>query len=163
MSEPILIRRVQPGDLNALISLVSDHVSFEKARLDREMLSDRLPTFIFGDAPRAIVFVALCGDAIVGYLSASAEFSTWNACEYLHMDCLYLTAACRGRGTGRLLMAAAAQYANANKLGWMEWQTPDWNNDAIRFYERQGALGKSKVRFSIRTEQLSTGLPEPVG
>ena len=60
-----------------------------------------------------------------------------------------------------LLMKAAARYAADHDLGWMEWQTPDWNTGAIRFYERLGAVAKSKFRFSVAVKDLSTGEPEP--
>lgn len=162
MASDIVIRPVRPGDFDALIDLINDHAAFERAAVDRNHLRETLPRHIFGKVPCAIVLVAVCGRDIVGYLSASTEFSTWNAAEYLHMDCLYLTPDCRGKGVGRMLMQAAAHYADECGLGWMEWQTPDWNEDAIRFYERCGAAAKSKFRFSLAVEGSSGRVPEPV-
>ncbi|UUC47359.1 GNAT family N-acetyltransferase [Flavobacterium cerinum] len=31
----------------------------------------------------------------------------------------------------------------------MQWQTPDFNENAIRFYKRIGGIGKNKVRFTL--------------
>ena len=161
MGGDIVIRSVRADDLDALIDLVADHAAFERAEVDRIHLWGALPQHIFGEAPRAIILIAVLGRDIVGYLSASTEFSTWKAAEYLHMDCLYLTPECRGKGAGRMLMDAATQYAHERGLGWMEWQTPDWNTDAIGFYARLGAVAKSKVRFSLAVDGTSGAVPEP--
>lgn len=160
MSGDIVIRPVRRSDLDALIDLIADHAAFERAEVDRNHLRGALPHHIFGEEVRAIILVAVEGRDIVGYLSASTEFSTWKAAEYLHMDCLYLTPDCRGKGAGRMLMDAAARFAHERGLGWMEWQTPDWNADAIRFYARLGAVAKSKVRFSLAVEGTSGAVPE---
>lgn len=162
MGGNIVIRPVRPSDLDVLIDLIADHAAFERATVDRIYLCEALPQHVFGEAPRAVIWVAVSGRDIVGYLSASIEFSTWKAAEYLHMDCLYLTPECRGKGAGRMLIDAAVLYAHARGLGWMEWQTPDWNTDAIWFYARSGAVAKSKVRFSLAVEGLSGAVPEPV-
>lgn len=161
MGGDIVIRSVRADDLDALIDIIADHAAFERAAVDRNHLRGALPQHIFGKVPRAIILIAVLGRDIVGYLSASIEFSTWKAAEYLHMDCLYLTPECRGKGAGRMLMDAAVRYARERGLGWLEWQTPDWNADAIRFYERSGAVAKSKVRFSLAVENSSGAVPEP--
>lgn len=161
MGGDIVIRPVRRSDLDVLIDLITDHAAFERAEVDRNHLRGALPQHIFGEAPRAVIWGAVSGCDLVGYLSASTEFSTWKAAEYLHMDCLYLTPECRGKGAGRMLMDTAARYADERGLGWMEWQTPDWNTDAIRFYARSGAVVKSKVRFSLAVESSSGAVPEP--
>ncbi|MFV1853231.1 MAG: N-acetyltransferase family protein [Thalassospira sp.] len=157
----VVVRPVRPRDLDALIDLIADHAAFERSEVDRNHLRGALPQNIFGEVPRAVILVADLDHDIVGYLAASIEFSTWQAAEYLHMDCLYLTPECRGQGAGRMLMDAAVLYADERGLGWMEWQTPDWNAYAIGFYERLGAVAKSKVRFSLAVEGTSGAVPEP--
>ncbi|KXJ55016.1 MAG: GCN5 family acetyltransferase [Thalassospira sp. Nap_22] len=161
MPHDTVIRPVQPGDLDALINLIADHAAYERATVDRENLRSALPKHIFGDAAWTLILVADRAGDLIGYLSAAREFSTWNAADYLYMDCLYLAPTCRGDGIGGMLMKAAARYAADHDLGWMEWQTPDWNTGAIRFYERLGAVAKSKFRFSVAVKDLSAGEPEP--
>ncbi|MFK0215391.1 MULTISPECIES: hypothetical protein [unclassified Streptomyces] len=34
-------------------------------------------------------------------------------------------------------------------LGQVQWQTPPWTTDAIRFYDRLGAQAKEKRRYSL--------------
>ena len=40
-------------------------------------------------------------------------------------------------------------FATAQGLAQVQWQTPAWNRDAVRFYERLGAVGTDKMRFSL--------------
>ncbi|MCY0934063.1 GNAT family N-acetyltransferase [Streptomyces sp. H34-S4] len=65
------------------------------------------------------------------------------------MDCLYLTEEARGHGLGAALMDEVAALARGLGLGHVEWQTPDWNEGAIRFYDRLRATGKPKLRYAL--------------
>lgn len=77
------------------------------------------------------------------------------------MDCLYLTETSRGHGLGPLLMAAVGAEAGRLGLPEVQWQTPAWNESAIRFYDRLGATSKEKRRYSLPVESLpKDGLPK---
>jgi len=69
--------------------------------------------------------------------------------EYLHMDCLFVRAGHRGAGIGAALIASVVQFAQAHELNEVQWQTPDWNVDAARFYRRLGGVAQQKVRFVL--------------
>jgi RimJ/RimL family protein N-acetyltransferase len=45
--------------------------------------------------------------------------------------------------------------AEARALGLTEvqWQTPSWNEGAIRFYDRLGARARAKTRFTLTVER----------
>jgi GNAT superfamily N-acetyltransferase len=47
------------------------------------------------------------------------------------------------------LLQAAIEEARRQQIDHLEWQTPAWNEDAIRFYRRQGASHANKVRFRL--------------
>ncbi len=88
---------------------------------------------------------------LLGYATCVPEFATWAGAEYLHMDCLYLRPGHRGRGIGRALIDAVAAHAAALGLPEVQWNTPDWNDGAIRFYDRLGATARTKQRYTLRT------------
>lgn len=66
----------------------------------------------------------------------------------MHLDCLYLDPPFRGRGLGSRLIAQAATGARHHGLTAVRWQTPSWNTDAIRLYERLGAHGEPLTRLT---------------
>ena len=143
------IRRARPDDLTELIGLIRDHAEFERAAPPPADLAGRLPRILFGDAPRLVAFVAGQTGALVGYATCSAEISTWEGTEFLHLDCLYLREGARGSGTGRLLIDAVIAEARDRGLTELRWQTPLWNVEAARFYDRLGATSAEKRRYTL--------------
>jgi GNAT superfamily N-acetyltransferase len=47
------------------------------------------------------------------------------------------------------LLAAVADLARRSGCAQIQWQTPEWNEDAARFYRRAGAVEKPKRRFFL--------------
>ncbi|MDP3633934.1 GNAT family N-acetyltransferase [Phenylobacterium sp.] len=109
----------------------------------------QLSRALFGLTPRLFAWVAEDGADLLGYAAASREYTAWRGREYLHMDCLFVSAAARNHGLGARLVDAVTGFATAQGLEEVLWQTPAWNLDAVRFYERLGAVGDQKVRFSL--------------
>lgn len=69
------------------------------------------------------------------------------------MDCLFVRAGRRGGGTGAALLQAVGDFAHRAGCAEIQWQTPEWNVDAARFYRhfyrRFGAVDKAKRRFFL--------------
>ncbi|MEU8438086.1 GNAT family N-acetyltransferase [Streptomyces sp. NPDC029216] len=144
------VRFVRPEDLPRLTELIHEHVAYEKAAPRPAGLAERLGPRLFAEEARLWVLLAETPDgAVAGYAACSEEFAFWDAGPYLHMDCLYLAEEARGHGLGAALMAAVADLARARGLDHVEWQTPDWNEGAIRFYDRLGgAASRPKRRYA---------------
>ncbi|MGW8766758.1 N-acetyltransferase family protein [Streptomyces sp. NPDC055815] len=148
------VRHAHPEDLPRIVELITEHAAYEKAAPPAPGLADRLAGLLFGpERPRLRCFVAVLPDGtLAGYATCAPELSTWDGTEYLHMDCLYLTEPSRGHGLGPLLMTALRTEARSLGLPELQWQTPAWNEDAIRFYDRLGATSKEKRRYTLPTE-----------
>ncbi|UUU34389.1 GNAT family N-acetyltransferase [Streptomyces sp. CA-210063] len=149
------MRRARPADLPHIALLAAEHAAYEKAAPPPADLPRRLENLLFGPAAgRLCCFVAELDDTgIIGYASCAPELSTWDGAEYLHMDCLFLRDGHRGLGVGPLLMDAVLAEARARGLDQVQWQTPPWNEDAIRFYERLGARAKEKRRYFLSADR----------
>jgi ribosomal protein S18 acetylase RimI-like enzyme len=144
------IRRAQPADLPALVGLCRDHARFEGAAI-REPEPEHLHAALFGNAPKLHAFVAVDhDDHLIGYATATVDYSTWQAREYMHLDCLYLIEAVRSQGVGQALVDAVVALARELGIEQLQWQTPQWNTRAQRFYERLGATTEPKLRFTLR-------------
>lgn len=152
MSRDPVVRRARVEDLADVVALIGEHAVYEKADPPAPGLEERLRPLLFGQPePRLRCLVAELDRVVVGYATCSAEVSTWDGAEYLHMDCLFLRDGHRGLGIGELLMDAVREEARALGLGHVQWQTPVWNDGAIRFYGRIGATSKDKRRFFLPT------------
>jgi GNAT superfamily N-acetyltransferase len=63
------------------------------------------------------------------------------------MDCLYLSEICRGKGIGTDIMERIRKIAKEKNCVNIQWQTPEYNAMAIKFYVGLGSIGKQKMRF----------------
>ncbi|MFE2560974.1 GNAT family N-acetyltransferase [Streptomyces sp. NPDC059352] len=150
-----VVRRARPEDLGRVVELVAEHAAYEKAAPPAPDLATRLSRLLFGAGSRLRCLVAELPDgSLAGYATCAPELSTWDGAEYLHMDCLYLTSTARGHGLGPRLVEAVREEARALGLAETQWQTPAWNEGAIRFYDRLGATSKEKRRFSLPVEPI---------
>lgn len=148
-ADDVWIRPVHEGDLPELVELIREHARYERAAAPRPDLQTALSSWLFVPRPRVRILVAVQGDTLVGYASWSLEASTWQAAEYAHLDCVFLRESTRGRGAGHLLMGAVEAEARRAGAGELQWQTPEWNAGAIRFYRRTGAREAVKARFTL--------------
>jgi len=156
--------RIRPAgidDLDALLRLCAEHARHEGCEYSAEGKHAGLLRALSTSPPRLWLWVAQAGDELVGYAAASREFSTWQASDFLHLDCLYVGAAQRDAGIGAALLQTVASHAEQCGLQEIQWQTPVWNQDAARFYRRAGATEKSKLRFSWRPDSLRIGTAKP--
>lgn len=151
-----LIRPASPGDMEALVALCAEHAAYEGTFYDSRDKGEQLSAALFSPSPRLHAWVVEQQGRLVGYATATQEFSTWDAAVFVHMDCLYLREEVRGVGLGRLLMIEIAYLALTLGCVQVQWQTPAWNERAIRFYRRLGAEGKEKVRFCLPADALKT-------
>jgi ribosomal protein S18 acetylase RimI-like enzyme len=154
MDAPVYVRRATGADVARLVPLCIAHAAFERiphALADR---ADALARALDATPARLHAWLAACDGVAVGYATASVDFSTLAATPYLHMDCLYVDEGWRGRAIGRQLWQAVQAFALACGCQAVQWQTPDWNEAAARFYLRLGARETRKRRYQF---ELDTG------
>jgi ribosomal protein S18 acetylase RimI-like enzyme len=154
--EAFVVRAAQSGDIEEIVRLCAAHAEYERAEYDPAGKADALRRMLFAPQPRLFCLVVeRCnGKGLAGYASWSLEASTWNANHYAHMDCLYLDPDTRGQGIGKTLIARIAADAIAEGVTQVQWQTPAFNADAIRFYERLGTTRNDKIRFYLDLESM---------
>jgi GNAT superfamily N-acetyltransferase len=147
------IRACIPADLEALVALCADHAAYERAAYDKTGKLTGLRQLLFSDTPGLFCLIVAAEDGEpVGYASYTFEYSTWSAARFLYLDCLYLVPEYRGLGIGNAVMQRIVAIAREQGCVNVQWQTPDFNEGAIRFYRRLGAVSKNKLRFYILLE-----------
>jgi len=144
---PVDVRRALPSDAKALLPLIREHAAFERSAASCTM--DTLRVALSGEPPRLIAWIAEQSGEPLGYAAATVDFSTWSGRTYLHLDCLFVGSDQRGAGIGARLLRTARSFAASGGIAEMQWQTPEWNEDARRFYVREGASTARKVRFRL--------------
>jgi GNAT superfamily N-acetyltransferase len=124
------------------------HARHERSEFSTDGKHEKLAEAIFSESPKLYCWIVEVDNDVTGYCTFTIDFSSWSASHYLHLDCLYFDLPWRGKGLGKRLMEKLKSYATERQCANIQWQTPDFNVDAIRFYEKLGAESKSKVRFT---------------
>ncbi|MGN7812832.1 N-acetyltransferase family protein [Flavobacterium sp. 22076] len=144
-----LIRKCEIADLPKLVILCQKHADFEKADYSPEGKEEGLKKALCSENPKLHCLVVAVKNTIVGYVSYTFDFSTWNTADFLYMDCLFLEEEARSFGIGEVLIDKLKEIGIENNCVNIQWQTPQFNERAIKFYTRMGAKGKDKVRFTL--------------
>ena len=150
------LRGAEPRDTDAIVQLIRELADFEQLSHLLQVTPEKLEPQLFGDRPAAEAIVAELtgvnidgvgdigvggdvGGAIVGFALFFTSFSTFLARPGLYLEDLYVMPAHRGAGIGKALLTRLGALAVERQCGRFEWSVLDWNDDAIRFYEKMGA------------------------
>lgn len=149
MSSETTIRLAQQSDMSSLIRLCALHADFEKASYTKQGKEEQLSEHLFSSNPSVHCLVVEKEEKLIGYATYMKQYATWDANYYLYMDCLFMEDGNRGQGIGEDLMTAIKQEARRLNCSHIQWQTPDFNVRAMKFYDRIGAKSKTKERYFL--------------
>ncbi len=147
---PHAVRTAVPADAIALAQLCAEHAAYERMPYRAVGHVQRLQAAL--SSGRLDVWLLELDGLAVGYASVTLDFATLRAQRFAHLDCLYLAPAARGHGGGQALMRVVQAFAIDQGCVEMQWQTPDWNHDAMRFYARLGARASAKQRYTLNLD-----------
>jgi len=138
-SDAFTIRAAVREDVAAIVRLIHGLAEFEKLTHLVQVTPESLAPHLFGERPVAEALVAERAGRIVAFALFFTNFSTFLARPGLYLEDLFVEPDERGRGIGQALLEHLARLAAARGCGRFEWSVLDWNEGAIRFYQRMGA------------------------
>ncbi|NWG74817.1 MAG: GNAT family N-acetyltransferase [Rubrivivax sp.] len=162
MSEPPwTLRPAEPRDVDAIVGLIGELAAFERLTHLLQVTPASLHPHLFGDRPVVECVVGEAGGEVVAFALFFTNFSTFLGRPGLYLEDLYVRPAHRGCGLGRALLERLGALAVERGCGRFEWSVLDWNENAIRFYEKMGAsvlpdwricrvTGEALQRFAAR-------------
>jgi ribosomal protein S18 acetylase RimI-like enzyme len=168
----VVIRRAQADDVPAMLALVRELALFEREPEAVTVTEAQMREAGFGEKPVWLGWVAewrsgMNADAapadgpidrvaepVIGMAICYERYSTWRG-RCLYLEDIVVTEQARGKGVGEKLFKACAAHAVAQGHHHMLWQVLDWNEGAIRFYERFGAeISREWLNGRLYREQL---------
>ena len=138
------IHAAQPTDVPVIADLIRQLAKFEKLENEVVLTEELLRIGLFGPHPYAETVIAEEDGQPIGFALFFHTFSTFLARPGIYLEDLFVLAEHRGRGVGRALLAHLAHLAVERGCGRLEWAVLNWNQEAIRFYERLGARPNSE-------------------
>ncbi len=148
MDANYLIRAAKIEDINELLVLFQKHALYEKSDFIFENKKERLEEYLFKNKIlNCLVIESKNNNKLIGYTTYLKQFSSWDVDFYLYMDCLFIEEDYRSLGLGKRLMDKLKDEAKKLNCNLIQWQTPNFNEKAMNFYNKIGAISKNKERF----------------
>jgi GNAT superfamily N-acetyltransferase len=135
----IALRFATPEDVGLILDFSRQLADYEK--LSHEVVANEasVRASLFEGRQIAEVIIASWDGEPAGFALFFHSFSTFLGKAGIYLEDLFVIPKLRGRGIGRVLLSSLATLAIERGCGRIEWSVLDWNQPAIRFYERLGA------------------------
>ena len=161
------LRPAQPADTASIVGLITELAEFEHLAHLVRITPETLTPHLFGDRPVAeavvVEVIGAAGAQLIGFALFFTNFSTFLGQPGLYLEDLYVQPAFRGAGVGKALLSHLGGLAVARGYGRFEWSVLDWNENAIRFYQKMGATvmpewricrvaGEALLAFAVSAE-----------
>jgi GNAT superfamily N-acetyltransferase len=155
----MLIRHATPADVPAIVGFIRELAEYEKLLHVCRTTEAGLAASLFPASGRPVA-EALVGEidgVPMGMSIFFTNFSTFECKPGLYLEDLYVTPAARGKGLGKALLIRLAQIAVERGYARFEWSVLDWNEPAIGFYKKLGAVPMDEwTVFRVAGDALSS-------
>jgi GNAT superfamily N-acetyltransferase len=139
------IRDAQREDVALIFGWIVELAEYERAPDQVTGNPELLEQALFGPAPSAEAVIAdTRADPAAwqpaGFALFHSTFSTWESCSGIWLEDLYVPPEHRRSGVGAALLAHLATITVARGCTRLEWAALDWNEPALNFYDKIGAV-----------------------
>ena len=134
------LREATEEDIPLLLDLIRQLAAYEKLAHEVVATEISLRDALFRGRRVAEAVIGEYAGQPVGFALFFHNFSTFLGKPGLYLEDLYVLPEHRGRGHGQALLTHLAKIAHARGCGRFEWSVLDWNEDAIGFYRKVGAV-----------------------
>jgi len=134
------IKQAVEKDVPVILRLIQGLAEYERLSHEAVVTEELLRANLFGDRPVAEVLLGYHQDKPVSFAVFFHNFSTFLGKPGMYLEDLFVIPEMRGKGFGRAMLVHLAGIARERKCGRFEWSVLDWNEPAIQFYLKLGAI-----------------------
>ena len=148
------IRSIDKQDLKTVVDLMTQFAAYEKLDQFLEVTEERLEAAMFGDGSFVEGLIAENGGNAVGYAIFYPNFLTFRGQRGFFLEDLYVSENFRTAGLGKEFLTRIAKIARQRGFERIDFLVLDWNETAVRFYEKLGAVrseGESHFKLTDRS------------
>jgi GNAT superfamily N-acetyltransferase len=147
----LLIRPATEADVDLLFSLIVELAEYEKLADEVSGDAEVLRTTLFEQRAAEALIVEVEGEP-VGYAIFFTTFSSFECRSGIWLEDVYVRPEKRRGGIGRKLMEHLVTLALERGHVRLDWGALDWNEPALRFYDKLGATrldGWKMIRLDL--------------
>lgn len=150
-------------DVPLILELIRALAEYERLPDEAIATAAGIRDTLFGERPAAEVIIAEVDGESAGFALFFHTYSTFLGRRGIWLEDLFVRPAFRGHGVGRRLLSRLAATAIARDCGRLEWSVLDWNEDAIGFYQKIGAVAMDEWTTNRVTGAALVALASPEG
>lgn len=135
------IRPAVTSDVATILLFIRELAEFEKLLHEVQADEVSLMQSLFEENSGVEVIIAEKEGKPAGYALFFKSYSTFLAKSGIYLEDLYVRPQFRSQGIGEALLKYLANLCLERNYGRLEWSVLDWNEGAIKFYRRVGAVG----------------------
>jgi GNAT superfamily N-acetyltransferase len=137
------VRPIRTQDVDDVHRMICELATYERSLHEVRGSAADLRAALFAANPQVFGHVAEApdGSGLAGFALWYVTYSTWEGKHGIYLEDLFVRPEHRGTGLGRELLAALATEAVRRGYPRVEWWVLDWNEPALQFYRRLGAVG----------------------
>ncbi|HNZ44061.1 MAG TPA: GNAT family N-acetyltransferase [Bacteroidales bacterium] len=155
MMMKITLRKAGKNDIPEILALIRELATYERAPQEVTVTAEDLEKDGFGDNPAFEVLLAFNDEQLLGMAFYYFSYSTWKG-KCLYLEDIIVKEQFRGNKAGKLLFEAVIKKARETGAKRMHWQVLEWNEPAINFYKKYGAvLDETWTNGKFTEEQLA--------
>jgi GNAT superfamily N-acetyltransferase len=136
----ITLRAAVQTDAAVILKFIRALAEYENLSHTVIATEQSLNEHLFGPHPVAEALIASLDGQDVGFALFFRSFSTFLGKPGTYLEDLFVLTEVRGKGVGQALLAEVARIAIDRDCGRLEWAVLDWNDPAIGFYNKLGAI-----------------------
>jgi GNAT superfamily N-acetyltransferase len=134
------IRPATVKDASLLATMILELAQYEKLDHEAAVTAESIARDGFGPHPKFRAIIAEVDGKPAGYAVFFGFYSTFQGRAGLFLEDIYVRPPLRKQGIGQALLNYVARIAWEEDYFCMRWEVLDWNNPAIDFYHRLGAV-----------------------
>ncbi len=159
----IHIKPALENDIPLIYSFIKEFADYIHQSHEVVATEEDLCEALFGPKRYAEIVIARLDDRPVGLAVFFHNFSTFLGKPGIYLEDLYIRSEFRKMGIGKALLEYLAKLAVERGCARFEWAVLDWNESAMEFYKRLGAVPLDDMTvFRIAGESLKTLANEQV-
>ena len=138
------IRAATKADVSIILCFIKKLADYERLSHEVVATEETLRETLFGRRRTAEVAIGYFKGEPVSFVLYFHNYSTFLGRPGIYIEDLFVDEAFRRRGFGTALLRYVAGLASERRCGRLEWSVLDWNEPAINFYKKLGAVPMSE-------------------
>lgn len=158
MNENLTIEPLSEGNFDEFISLIEKFAEYENLAPPDANSCRRLKRDGLSSTPPFEAYIGRVDGKALGYITFFTTYSTFRGQSTLFLEDIFVLAGERRNGLGQKLFDFYINQARERNCGRAEWCVLNWNEPAIRFYEKNRAERLNWTFYRLEGKNLEKHL-----